>query len=178
MAWPPRDIEVLKDLAAKCLSARQIASRLGRSRNSVIGMCDRLKQQGVDIQLRGDPSKPPRPPRTRLCVQNVRRARRKRTSGAHTSPEQAAPQASLPACEQPEEVRDTETPPVRTPHLLPLSPSFSDKIEAYLAMPEHQCRWPIGEPRDEDFCFCKLPRVDKSPYCARHSREAFNGWAW
>jgi len=37
------------------------------------------------------------------------------------------------------------------------------------------CRWPIGEPTDEDFCFCGAPTVVGKPYCAEHCAMAYSG---
>lgn len=47
----------------------------------------------------------------------------------------------------------------------------------------HTCRWPIGDPRDPDFCFCgHLPKGGKftgapgeSPYCEFHANIAYDG---
>jgi len=35
------------------------------------------------------------------------------------------------------------------------------------------CRWPIGEPRQEDFHFCGKPRLADRPFCEPHWRMAF-----
>jgi len=35
-----------------------------------------------------------------------------------------------------------------------------------------QCRWPIGEPHDEDFCLCGRPSV-RGAYCAAHGAVAY-----
>lgn len=35
------------------------------------------------------------------------------------------------------------------------------------------CRWPYGDPRDEDFCFCGDTIVDGVPYCAEHAKAAY-----
>ena len=35
------------------------------------------------------------------------------------------------------------------------------------------CRWPIGEPTDEDFHFCGKPTVTGKPYCADHCQIAY-----
>jgi GcrA cell cycle regulator len=35
------------------------------------------------------------------------------------------------------------------------------------------CRWPFGDPRDEDFHFCGEPGIPGRPYCAHHWRMAF-----
>ena len=37
----------------------------------------------------------------------------------------------------------------------------------------HDCRWPIGDPRDADFHFCGERSVAGRPYCQRHWRMAF-----
>ena len=42
-----------------------------------------------------------------------------------------------------------------------------------LTLSDRTCKWPIGDPADEAFCFCgHLPR-GSSPYCEYHSRVAF-----
>ena len=35
------------------------------------------------------------------------------------------------------------------------------------------CRWPIGDPKDEDFHFCGEPTVTGKPYCLAHCQEAY-----
>ena len=35
------------------------------------------------------------------------------------------------------------------------------------------CRWPIGDPTDEDFHFCGENTVMGKPYCAKHCAEAY-----
>ena len=35
------------------------------------------------------------------------------------------------------------------------------------------CRWPIGDPTDEDFCFCGKQTVTGKPYCEKHCQEAY-----
>ena len=35
------------------------------------------------------------------------------------------------------------------------------------------CRWPIGDPKDEDFCFCGQQTVMGKPYCLKHCQEAY-----
>lgn len=33
----------------------------------------------------------------------------------------------------------------------------------------HDCRWPLGDPRDEGFCFCAMP-TQGHVYCENHRR--------
>lgn len=36
-----------------------------------------------------------------------------------------------------------------------------------------QCRWPSGDPRNEDFGFCGAECVPGLPYCAEHAKVAY-----
>jgi GcrA cell cycle regulator len=38
---------------------------------------------------------------------------------------------------------------------------------------EHTCKWPIGDPLQEDFHFCGNDSAENAPYCTYHSRLAF-----
>ena len=35
------------------------------------------------------------------------------------------------------------------------------------------CRWPIGEPTDDNFHFCGKQTVTGKPYCAEHCKVAY-----
>ena len=37
----------------------------------------------------------------------------------------------------------------------------------------HTCRWPIGDPRDEDFCFCGKKVKSGQTYCDEHAVMAY-----
>jgi GcrA cell cycle regulator len=38
---------------------------------------------------------------------------------------------------------------------------------------ERMCRWPVGDPRDQDFHFCGENCIPGLPYCAEHSKVAY-----
>jgi len=42
-----------------------------------------------------------------------------------------------------------------------------------LELTEDTCRWPIGDPGHADFFFCGGPSISSLPYCAYHSRVAY-----
>ena len=42
-----------------------------------------------------------------------------------------------------------------------------------LELNEERCRWPIGTPGAADFCFCGNMPIEGLPYCAGHSRLAY-----
>ncbi len=38
---------------------------------------------------------------------------------------------------------------------------------------ERHCRWPMGDPKDESFCFCGHDSMVGLPYCEHHAKVAF-----
>lgn len=56
MPWKPEDVETVRELAAKGMSAQQIASHFYRvSRNSIIGLCHRKKIKLLKPNYGGKP---------------------------------------------------------------------------------------------------------------------------
>jgi GcrA cell cycle regulator len=47
------------------------------------------------------------------------------------------------------------------------------KPKTLLDLEPHDCRWPIGEPRQAGFHFCGERHLEGRPYCARHWSMAF-----
>ena len=37
----------------------------------------------------------------------------------------------------------------------------------------HTCRWPLGDPRDDDFCFCGKRVKTGQTYCEEHAAVAY-----
>jgi len=42
-----------------------------------------------------------------------------------------------------------------------------------LHLSDKTCKWPIGDPTHEDFCFCGHGPREGSPYCEYHARIAY-----
>ena len=42
-----------------------------------------------------------------------------------------------------------------------------------LDLTERTCKWPIGDPAEENFFFCGLPCTPGKPYCDEHVAVAF-----
>jgi GcrA cell cycle regulator len=49
----------------------------------------------------------------------------------------------------------------------------SEQHCSLLELSEEKCRWPINSPGEDDFCFCGNRPLDGLPYCAGHSRLAY-----
>lgn len=47
------------------------------------------------------------------------------------------------------------------------------KSFSILDIKEGMCRWPVGDPQDEDFHFCGKKALEGCPYCDKHATEAY-----
>jgi GcrA cell cycle regulator len=151
MSWTDERVERLKKLWADGLSASQIAAELGGiTRNAVIGKVHRL---GLSARAKSPSSPAPRPrkPRSAAHVLRVPRSSiRGNTAFAHAF--ELEPEA------EPEPIDN----------VIPLG-----QRRSLLELTEDTCRWPIGDPGSSDFYFCGGPAMTSLPYCAYHSRIAY-----
>jgi GcrA cell cycle regulator len=49
-----------------------------------------------------------------------------------------------------------------------------DRPPSLVELLDHQCKWPLGDPRADDFGFCARARVAGMPYCRTHCGIAYN----
>ncbi len=149
MSWTDERVEMLKKLWADGLSASQIAAELGGiTRNAVIGKVHRL---GLSGRTKSPSSAAPRPRKPRTHMLRVSRpAMRGNTALAH-------------AYEY-----EVEAEPGLVDNVIPIG-----QRRTLLELTEETCRWPIGDPGGSDFFFCGGQSVPGLPYCAYHSRVAY-----
>jgi GcrA cell cycle regulator len=157
MAWTDERVELLKKLWAEGLSASQIANRLGGvTRNAVIGKVHRLGLSGRTTTSRA-------------------KAPRTRRRPAHTQTRAARPQlrthgsAALKAEFHLDAEEEFELAPSPIKELvIPLN-----ERATILTLTETKCRWPIGDPCEEDFHFCGRYCDVGVSYCEYHSQVAY-----
>ncbi len=150
MSWTDERVETLKKLWGDGLSASQIAAELGGiTRNAVIGKVHRL---GLSGRAKSATSAAPRPrkPRSQHMLRVSRPAMRGNTALAQ-------------AFEY-----EVEAEPELVENIIPLG-----QRRTLLELNEDTCRWPIGDPGSADFYFCGGQAPTAGPYCAYHSRLAY-----
>jgi GcrA cell cycle regulator len=155
--WTPERVERLKTLAAENkLSARQIGTELGFRRGAVLG---KLKRLGISI---AKPAKPTtcRKPRRR----GARKARGPR-SYSYRSPKAARDLAIAAA----RELQAIEAELERAVLLEPPATAIRSVLELRAGV----CRYPFGDPRHPNFCFCGGEAFQSLPYCAGHARLSY-----
>src|SRR5690242_15441938 len=150
MTWSDERVEQLKKLWESGLSASQIAAELGNvTRTAVIGKVHRL---GLSGRAKA-PSTAAPPPRKARPPQ-MGRVSRPRSRGN-------------PALAQAFEV-EVEADPIAYDNVVPMSQRLT-----LLQLNEATCHWPVGDPSSPEFFFCGGPALASLPYCAYHSRVAY-----
>jgi len=159
MNWTDERVELLRKLWAEGLSASQIAAQLGGvSRNAVIGKVHRLK-----LSSRG-----------RAAPAQTRQKK------AKPSAPKAAKPASAPPRPVPQSIGATalklDYDPEPAPRPAPRNDDVVVPISRRLKLFElndRTCKWPNGDPLNEDFHFCGNASKESGPYCAYHARLAY-----
>src|SRR6201985_3031142 len=151
MTWSDDRVEQLKKLWEAGLSASQIAAELGNvTRNAVIGKVHRL---GLSGRAKSPSSTAPRQRKARPAQHMMRVSRpvsRGNTALAHAFEVELEPD------------------PIAYDNVVPMSQRLS-----LLELNEATCHWPVGDPASADFFFCGGKALAGLPYCAHHSRIAY-----
>jgi GcrA cell cycle regulator len=151
LTWSDDRVEQLKKLWEAGLSASQIAAELGNvTRNAVIGKVHRL---GLSGRAKSPATAAPRQRKTRPAQPMMRVARpvaRGNTALAQVFEVEAEPD------------------PVTFDNVVPMNQRLS-----LLELNEATCHWPVGDPSSPDFFFCGGKALAGLPYCAQHSRVAY-----
>lgn len=143
MAWTEEMIDSLKQMWKEGLTTTEIAKRLGVSKNSIVGKVHRL-----NLKARPSPIK-----------------KKEETVVAETTGTK-------------EENTKQATKSIKKINISPISVSTEKvkKESSCLKLTEldnHTCRWPIGDPRDDNFCFCGKAVRSGQTYCEEHSAIAY-----
>ena len=149
MSWTDERVELLKKLWQDGLSASQIAGELGGvTRNAVIGKVHRLGLSG-----RGQPTS------------SIKRQRRTHPSGIRRV--RVASVGNLALKSHLDVLADADYQPRRNV-VVPIARKLS-----IFQLNEHTCKWPIGDPGQEDFHFCGNDSLETLPYCEYHAGVAY-----
>lgn len=155
MAWTDKMVEELKSLWQTGLTTSEIAKQLGVSKNSIVGKVHRLS-------LSGRPS----PIKKKEEVQEpvVSKAKKERNI---KQPELLVeePLEKVELIEENIEIIETKAPCEEKNEV--------SSITRLTDLDNHTCRWPIGDPRDENFHFCGKKIKTGQTYCDEHAAVAY-----
>jgi GcrA cell cycle regulator len=167
--WSIEEDRILAECWRLGESASKISERLpGRNRNACIGRIHRLGLPYRKTQVR-----------TRCSQVAWARKNDKEHAAKWKSARREATIDTKPAPKPKLQVsRPSETPAIEK---LKAMASIMRETEApskgidLLDLKEWHCRWPCGDPREEDFHFCGEQKRNGSPYCDEHHERAFEG---
>lgn len=163
MSWTDERVEILKKLWADGLSASQIAAQLGGvSRNAVIGKVHRLNLPG---RIKSGGQVKARAKRTTSAPRAPNYANR--SSGTARPMGRSSGSAALKADTEAVAYQHIETRPIEDV-VVPISRRL-----ALLELTEKTCKWPNGDPLQDNFHFCGNDSDEATPYCSYHNKLAF-----
>ena len=173
--WTEQTVETLKKFASEGKSAAWIAAALGApSRNAVIGKANRIGIKlnggmGPTSSKQESPLAPPLPqiPWGRKPSSSTEREPR----SERRTPEDIARRAAARARSRGTAIAREN---VRTDRRIYAAAEVGEMRRIGLAeMAEVECRWPVGDPLEDDFAYCGLPIARGHAYCAGHCRLAY-----
>lgn len=153
MIWTDEAVEELKKMWDKGMTTGQIAKVLGVTKNSIIGKVHRLCLTARPSPIKKSTNSEKKDTKPAKTEKNT-------TKKAKTTAPKAEKVKEV-VIEKKEEVTKVETPTIEELNI-PL-----------IKLDNHTCRWPLGDPRDEDFCFCGKKIKTGQTYCEEHSAVAY-----
>ncbi len=172
--WTEETVETLKKYALEGRSAAWIAAAIGApSRSAVIGKANRIgvKLNGLRTASIGRGSCLQPPPQAiswgRTRSSPIARERSERQPLADTPWGRGGSRARSRA-------QAISRPTRRADHWMFATAEVGEMRRIGLAeIREAECRWPIGDPTQEDFAFCGLQVAKGRAYCAGHCRLVY-----
>lgn len=160
MAWTDQMVEDLKRMWDEGLTTGEIGKRLGVSKNSIVGKVHRL-------QLSGRPS----PIKKKDAPTAETPAPAKPSKAEKTSSQPNKPKEEKVSAPKEEEIVVEISAPVSAP--APKAASKPSGKTMLTDLDNHTCRWPIGDPKDENFHFCGRKVKIGQTYCEEHANIAY-----
>jgi GcrA cell cycle regulator len=145
--WPIERVEQLQVLAAKGLSARQMADKMKMSRNAILGMCYR---RGIAIVKQASK---PKQRRIRAGVGNARIT------------------LNTPRRPRGDPTLVFEAPATQPPQIPIDAPSLSLAVKI-MGLKDDSCRFPVSEEPDVNMLYCGAVQQNGCSYCPYHAQLA------
>lgn len=169
MAWTEEMIEQLKKMWDEGLTTGEIGRRLNVSKNSIVGKVHRLGLSGRPSPIkRKNPETEAQKPKAEKP--KVAPAPKEVKTEKKVKP---APVKAV-VIDKPEPIEAKE-PEIKFVPIIKeeKTPSKAGQNVSLVELDNHTCRWPIGDPKDENFHFCgNKVRVGQT-YCDEHAAIAY-----
>lgn len=156
MAWTDEMVEDLRKMWKEGLTTGEIGKRLSVSKNSIVGKVHRLGLSG-------------RPSPIKKKEENCDASQAPKTEKAKAPKIEKPIKPAKPAPHSPISEKASFTPRVCDREEISRNIGFASLSD----LDNHTCRWPIGDPKDENFHFCGKKVKIGQTYCDEHSAIAY-----
>ena len=191
MAWTDEMVETLKKLWDEGVTTGEIGRRLGISKNSIVGKVHRLGLSGRPSPIKKKSDTPAKPAPKAKDKSSQTSAPAPKAKPAPVKEPSPAPKAEKPEPKPVEKPIERPVAKKSTVEIITPLPDEEDDIKlacsiniastepskngnlSLTELDNHTCRWPIGDPKDDNFHFCgKKVRLGQT-YCEEHSAIAY-----
>ncbi len=155
MIWTDEAVEELKKMWDKGMTTGQIAKALNVTKNSIIGKVHRLC-------LTARPS----PIKKSATSKNISKTIKSDVNSSQETNEKSSKKLSKNVSDIPLKDEEKST-------LAKDISSIEETNIPLIKLDNHTCRWPLGDPRDDDFCFCGKRVKTGQTYCEEHAAVAY-----
>lgn len=172
MAWTEQMVEDLRKMWKEGLTTGEIGKRLNVSKNSIVGKVHRLGLSGrpSPIKKKSDVETP---------LETVKETTNPALDKAEKKTVEPAKVAAPAKAQAPKSVEADKKASAPAPK--DFEPRFSSRDHekknngcvSLTDLDSHTCRWPIGDPKDENFHFCGKKIKIGQTYCDEHSAVAY-----
>jgi GcrA cell cycle regulator len=154
MSWTDERIATLKKMWKEGKSAAEIAKTLakGVTRNAVIGKAHRMGLSGRPSPIKKPAAPPKKDPPKKEVKAVVKKPVVPVVTGVKHNPL----------------IREVTAPRQFVKEVFPI-----DGGVGLIDLTERMCKWPFGDPREDDFTFCGRPIRPGTPYCPDHAAMAY-----
>lgn len=182
MAWTDKMVEDLKIMWKQGLTTGEIGKRLNVSKNSVIGKVHRLQLDARPSPIkRKDETGDLFAPQTPKKEKKTPPVKEKKTPAPVATPKQPKPVVEKVTEKVAEKVATKKVEPQEKPaddlgKFFLKQPTVSKEYNGNAKLTDldnHTCRWPLGDPKDENFHFCGRKVRLGQTYCEEHSALAY-----
>ncbi len=156
MIWTDEAVEELKKMWDKGMTTGQIAKVLNVTKNSIIGKVHRLC-------LTARPSPIKKTSSSKNDAKNMKSLQKPVADNIEKSHKQTNSSIDDTVLIKNDEKN------LSTQELF----SMEETNIPLVKLDNHTCRWPLGDPRDDDFCFCGKRVKTGQTYCEEHAAVAY-----
>ncbi len=186
MAWTDKMVEDLRIMWKQGLTTGEIGKRLGVSKNSIVGKVHRLQLDARPSPIKKKDGEkgsttPAAEKKTKLKTEKKITAtiehatQQVKATKTQSTPSVQSAKKEIPEVKTTKETRERESfVPERI--FIPKSsqPTKNYNGNAKLTdLDNHTCRWPLGDPKDDNFHFCGRKVKVGQTYCEEHAALAY-----